>query len=95
MKFLLDYDFTEKEIDNFIKDIPPLLLDHLNDNHRLVLQNLDYLKDMGVHKFKDVFIKYYDMFLMDNSNFVNIFNKYEASDLVSKIDNNIEIVEFL
>ena len=35
------------------------------------------------------------MFLMDNSKFVNVFNKYDLSDLVEKIDANYEIVEFL
>ncbi len=95
MKFLLDYDFTEKEIDYFVADIPPLLLNMMIENYRLVLQNLDYLKDMGVHNYKDVFKKFYDMFLMDNSNFVNIFDKYDCNDLVVKIENNVDIVEFL
>ena len=95
MRFLLDYDFTEEEIQNFCANVPPVLLECIYNSYRLVSENLDYMKKMGVHNCKDIFIKFYDMFLMDNSNFVNIFNKYDPEDLVDKIDSNAEIVEFL
>ena len=35
------------------------------------------------------------MFLMDNSNFVEIFNKYDQKDLVSKLAKNVQIMEYL
>ena len=50
---------------------------------------------MGVRNYKEIFIKFYDMFLMDNSNFMNVFNKYDREDLVEKLDRNADIVEFL
>ena len=52
-------------------------------------------KEMGVHNFKEIFVKFYDMFLMDNSNFMNVFNKYDREDLVEKLERNADIVEFL
>ena len=45
--------------------------------------------------YKEAFIKFYDMFLIDKSNFMNIFNKYERKDLVGKINQNADIIEFL
>ena len=95
MRFLLDYNFTESEIEEISKNIPPLLLENISSSYRLVSKNIESLKNMGIHNVKEVFKKFYDMFLMDNSNFVAIFNKYDREDLVEKIDKNPEIVEFL
>lgn len=95
MKFLLDYGFTEDEIVAFSANIPPLLLEHILNSYKLVSKNIESLKNLGIDNVKDVFAKFYDMFLMDNSNFMNIFNGYERDDLVDKINNNVDIVEFL
>lgn len=95
MNFLEEYDFTTEEIKNLTENIPPLLLEHLINSYALVSKNLDYLKDLGVTNYKEIFIKFYDMFLMDNSNFLNIFKQYEKEDLLEKINNNYEIIEFL
>lgn len=95
MKFLLDYNFTEEEINRFNENVPPVLLEALFNSYRLVSHNLDSLKEMGVRNYKEIFIKFYDMFLMDNSNFMNVFNKYDREDLVEKLDRNADIVEFL
>ena len=40
-------------------------------------------------------LNYYDMFLMDNSNFINVFNQYDRDDLIDKIQKDITIVEYL
>lgn len=95
MKFLLDYNFTEEEINRFSENVPPVLLEALFNSYRLVSHNLDSLKEMDVRNYKEIFIKFYDMFLMDNSNFMNVFNKYDREDLVEKLDRNADIVEFL
>ena len=50
---------------------------------------------MGVTNLIDIFIHYHDMFLMDNSNFVEIFNKYDQKDLVDKLAQNVQIMEYL
>ncbi len=95
MKFLLDYDFTEQEIKDFSENVPARLLENLMNSYRLVSKNIDSLKEIGVTNYKEIFKKYYDMFLMDNSNFMNVFNKYDREDLVDKLNKNPDIVEFL
>jgi hypothetical protein len=95
MKFLLDYDFTEEEIANFSENVPPVLLECILNSYKLVSTNIDFLKKLGVHNYKEIFTKFYDMFLMDYSNFASIFNKYDHDDLVLKIEQNADIVEFL
>ncbi len=95
MKYLLDYGFTEEEINNFSENVPPILLENLFNSYKLVSKNIEYLSNLGVKNYKEIFLKFYDIFLMDNSNFVNVFNKYDQEDLVAKIAKNADIVEFL
>lgn len=95
MGYLLDFGFTNEEIEEFSENVPSILLEGLKNSYLLVSRNISSLKELGISSYKEIFIKYYDMFLIDNSNFLNIFNKYDAKDLIDKINNNIEIVEFL
>ncbi len=95
MNFLSNYGFNEEEIKVFSLDIPPLLHEQLLNSYKLVTQNIEFLKSLGIVDIKRIFVKFYDMFLMDNSNFMTIFNNYEREDLVEKINANPDIVEFL
>ena len=84
------------EIENItIQNIPECLRKDLELNKDLIKMNMDYLKDLGVSNYQEVFKTYYAMFLMDPSNFSEIFNKYDRKDLVDKIEKNIAIVEHL
>lgn len=95
MKFLEKYDFNKEEIASFLNNSPKKLIDAIKDNKKLVCENIDYLKDLGVTNYQAIFLEYYDMFLMDHSNFTEIFAKYEPEDLIEKLNKNIKIVEYL
>ena len=45
-------------------------------------QRLKVLKDLGITTYKEIFINYPDMFLMDASNFEESFSKYDKEELV-------------
>lgn len=95
MKFLEKYDFNKEEIASFLNNSPKRLIDAIKDNKKLVAENIDYLKSLGITNYQKIFLEYYDMFLMDHSNFVEVFSKYEPEDLIAKLDKNIKIVEYL
>ena len=95
MKFLENIGFDKDDIAEVIDNTPEKLLVLLKSQKKLVTDNILFLKDLGVTNYKDIFIKYYDIFLMDSSNFQGIFNKYEVDDLINKLNKNINIVEFL
>lgn len=95
MKFLEKYDFNKEEIADFLNNSPKKLIDAVKDNKKLVCENISYLKDLGITNYQAIFLEYYDMFLMDHSNFVSIFSKYEPKDLIDKLNKNIKIVEYL
>lgn len=95
MKFLEKYEFDKEQIADFLNNSPKKLIDAVKENKKLVCANIEYLKDLGVTNYQDIFLEYYDMFLLDHSNFTSIFSKYEPEDLIEKLNKNIKIVEYL
>lgn len=95
MKFLEKYDFNKEDIDTFVSNSPKKLVDAIKEHKKLVGTNINYLKDLGIKNYKEIFLQFYDMFLMDNSNFVEVFSKYDREDLIDKLEKNIGIVEYL
>ena len=95
MKFLEKYDFNKEEIASFLDNTPSKMIDAIKKHKKLVCENISYLKELGVINYRDIFLEYYDMFLLDNSNFVGIFSKYETEDLIAKLSKNIKLVEYL
>lgn len=81
--------------DEIVSVIPKELKEDLEMHKELVESNIDYLRELGVENYQDVFKAYYPMFLMDSSNFQDIFNKYDMKDLIDKISKNIAIIEHL
>ena len=95
MGFLKDLDFNKDEIVRAENNVTDLIINEIIDSKDIVIHNINFLKDYGVTNFKEVFINFCSMFLMDPSKFANIFTKYEKDDLIEKIQNNVAIVEFL
>lgn len=95
MKFLEKFGFKKEDIEAVKENSTSALVKELEAHKKLVSKNLEYLNDMGVTNLIDIFIHYHDMFLMDNSNFVEIFNKYDQKDLVDKLAQNVQIMEYL
>lgn len=85
-------NFIEEDISSIISDE---LRSDLEKNSDLVKTNINYLKELGIENYKDIFKTYYPMFLMDTSNFKEIFSKYDISDLLEKINKNMAIIEHL
>lgn len=95
MKFLENLDFTKDEIAELTDNTPEKLLEVIKTQKKLVSENINFLKELGVTNYQQIFIRFYDMFLMDNSNFKEVFSRYEKEDLIAKLNKNINIVEFL
>ena len=95
MKFLDKLGFTKQEITEIENNTPELMIKKIKEQQKLVTANIMFLKELGVTNYKRVFISYYEMFLMDNSNFIQIFNQYDRDDLIDKIQKDISVVEYL
>ena len=95
MKFLEKYGFKKSDIEALKENSTSELLKEIEAHKKLVSENLEYLTHLGVKNLPDIFINYHDMFLMDNSNFVEIFNKYEPESLIEKLAKDVHIMEYL
>jgi len=95
MKFLEKYGFEKGDIEALKENSTSTLIKELEAHKKLVIENLDYLNNLGVTNLREIFINYHDMFLMDNSNFVEIFNKYEPESLIEKLAKDVQIMEYL
>ncbi len=95
MKFLTKFDFTKDQLEYLDKNASSVMIDAMKKAKKLVSTNLKYLMDLGVKNYREIFLEYYDLFLLDNSNFMGIFNKYDREDLVDKLDKNVAIIEYL
>lgn len=95
MKYLDKLGFTKQEITEVENNTPEMMIAKLKEQQKLVTANILFLKELGVTNYKRVFINYYDMFLMDNSNFISIFNQYDRDDLIDKIQKDISVIEYL
>lgn len=95
MNYLKDLGFEDKVIELINKNIPSQALENLTTEEATVTQNINYLKDLGISNYVDAFIKFYNMFLLDNATFDSIFSKYDKEDLVIKLEKNIAIMEYL
>ena len=95
MKFLEKYGFTKEDIDEFIDNTPKKMQEAIEQNSELVEVNLKYVKDLGTSVYKEIFINYPDMFLLDASVFERMFSQYETDELVESLNNNFKVAEYL
>ncbi len=95
MKLLENIGFSEEEIRELEASIPSLMKDELAKEEKLVINNINILKELNIDNYLTIFKNYYDMFLMDSSVFKDVFEKYDHDDLIDKINKNIAIIEHL
>ena len=95
MNFLEEYGFDKDDIQEFIDGTPEAISNLITNNLPLVKTNLEYIKELGISTYKEIFINYPDMFLMDASNFSEMFSKYNTEELIEKLNSNFKMVEYL
>lgn len=95
MMFLKNLGFSDEHINILTESLPNRALLALEESEEKVKNNINYLKDLGVSNYVDAFIDFYNMFLLDNQIFIDIFAKYDREDLVIKLEKNVAIMEYL
>ena len=95
MKFLKEIGYSENEINELENVLDFNILEKIKSFPVLVLENIKYLKDLGIRNYKEIFNGYASIFLKDASVFEAIFSKYDVEDLIEKIESNPGIIEYL
>ena len=65
MQYLKNYGFSNSEIGWLNDNVTPAIKKELDLEEKLVSANLDYLKDLGVENYKEIFNKYDQNDLID------------------------------
>lgn len=94
MSFLKEYGFLDSDISEYENNTPEKMKKVIEEHENLVKVNLEYLKNLGIETYKEIFINYPDMFLMDASTFEKSFSQYETKELLEKINANYKIVKY-
>ena len=95
MNFFEKFGFLEDEQKEYEDITPEEIKKMISKHNKLVETNLQFLKDLEINTYKEIFINYPDMFLMDASNFEKYFNRYEKEALQEKLNINYKVVKFL
>lgn len=93
--YLKGLGFSEDTINLIVANLPKSAVKEMNKKEEVVTTNINYLKELGVTNYVDAFVKFYNMFLLDNKTFDEIFSKYDREDLVAKLEKNVAIMEYL
>ncbi len=93
--FLNKVEFTDETIKEIEDNCPDVILNMIIEQKKLVMANIEYLKSIGIENVEEIFIKYFEIFLMDHSSFIEIFEKYDRKDLIEYLKNNINVIEYL
>lgn len=92
MKYLENIGFSAEEMEQVKNNNQELTMNELEKQEKIVSSNIDYLKQLGVTNYKELFINYSEFFLQENSVFEKIFSKYDREDLIEKLKKNPAIM---
>ena len=65
MKYLEDLGFSPEVIEEIKDNTPDKLLTVLETQKKLVSENINYLKSLGITNYQEIFVRYYDIFLIN------------------------------
>lgn len=92
MNYLIDLGFTETDIDTIFSSVPSIVADQITLKKKLVEINTNFLRDLGVENYKELFVGYSEIFLQEPKIFKDIFLSYDREDLIRRLKANPSII---
>lgn len=93
MDYLNNFGLDTNDINTIKENVSDDVFSDLTAFRKIVEKNIEFLKEFGVTNFKDVVIKYPDIFLRDAESFRNVFTKFDKDDLISKVEKNPAVIK--
>lgn len=94
-KYLFDFDLTNDEITIMESKISRDVWEMIVSFPQIVIDNYNYLKNLGIGNIKEVFMGHPQMFVMNPDKFKAIFAKYDQNDLIRCLEKNAAVIEKL
>lgn len=92
MNYLNKLGFNQEQISEIINNNHSLVIEKLNTKEKLITMNIEFLRDLGVTNFKEIFVNYAEFFLKEPTIFRETFLKYDREDLIAKLLKNMAII---
>ncbi len=93
MDYLNNFGLDKDDINVIKENVSDEVYSDLTAFKKIVERNILFLKEFGVTNFKDVVIKYPEIFLRDAESFRNVFTKFDREDLISKVEKNPAVIK--
>lgn len=93
MEYLYNFGLDSTDIEIIKSSVSDDIYSDLCLFENLVIDNIIYLKNIGITNYSSVIVKYPEIFLRDNSSFVNVFSKFDKDDLVQKVQKNVAVIK--
>lgn len=93
MDYLNNFGLDTNDINTIKENVSDDVFSDLTAFRKIVEKNIEFLKEFGVTNFKDVVIKYPEIFLRDAESFRNVFTKFDKDDLISKVEKNPAVIK--
>ena len=96
MEFLLPFGITKETIAQVIKNNDETLIENLICDQEMVINNLNYFKEIGIKRVNDLLIERTDLFLVPTEILkekLDKFNLNVLSELVNEDFCNLELID--
>ncbi len=87
-------NFTNEELRQ-LQQYLPSTIDLIMDYRLNVIENLQYLKEVGVVRYKEVLFSFPDVLFQDNIKLQEKFGKYQMEPLLELLLQDISLIEKL
>ena len=99
MKFLLDYGYSNDDIEEIIHHNDEGIIKNIELNKNNVCKVIDYLKEIGVtvQVIKELFVYQIGMFFRTKEEIQSVFDEYEMDSIIKSLNydvNTVDLIEF-
>lgn len=99
MKFLLDYGYSEEDINQIINNNDSYIIKNIELNKDNVVKVVNYLKSIEVSDevIKDLFLYQIGMFFRTKEEIEGVFDEYEVESILKSLNydvNTVDLIEF-
>ncbi len=93
MQYLYNFGLDDTDIEEIKKNVTDEVYCDLSLFSKIVEGNIVYMRDFGVTNYRQVIVKYPEIFLRDLESFMNVFSKFDKDDLIAKVTKNPAVMK--
>ena len=93
MKYLYNFGLDDADIEEIKKNVTDDVFSDLSLFSKIVQNNIIYMRDFGVTNYRQIIVRYPEIFLRDLESFTNIFSKFDKDDLIAKVTKNPAVMK--